>query len=201
MKIYTDEEITRKLKKKNLIKKIMNFIIYPIFSVLLIFCISIVLQIIKNPEETPDLFGYKFFNVVSGSMNPQLEIGDIVFSKEIEEKHIKKGDIITFKQKNAIITHRVEDIIIENEKIYYQTKGDNNNSKDESLVQYKDIEGIYVFKIPKIGIFINKIQNTTIMFIVIIVLYIIYKIMKEKDDRKNARHEKRKELEKNKNKK
>lgn len=198
MKIYTDEEITRKLKKKNLIKKIMNFIIYPIFSVLLIFCISIVLQIIKNPEETPDLFGYKFFNVVSGSMNPQLEIGDIVFSKEIEEKHIKKGDIITFKQKNAIITHRVEDIIIENEKIYYQTKGDNNNSKDESLVQYKDIEGIYVFKIPKIGIFINKIQNTTIMFIVIIVLYIIYKIMKEKDDRKNARHEKRKELEKNK---
>ena len=196
MKIYTNEEITRKLKKKNIIKRIISFIIYPIFLILLTLCISILVQVIKNPEKTPDIFGYKFFNVISGSMNPELEIGDVVFSKEIGEKYIKKGDIITFKQKNAIITHRVEDIIIENEKIYYQTKGDNNNSKDESLVQYKDIEGIYIFKIPKIGIFIDKIQNTTMMFIVIIVLYIIYKIMKDKDDRKIARHEKRKELEK-----
>ena len=196
MKIYTNEEITRKLKKKNIIKRIISFIIYPIFLILLTLCISILVQVIKNPEKTPDIFGYKFFNVISGSMNPELEIGDVVFSKEIGEKYIKKGDIITFKQKNAIITHRVEDIIIENEKIYYQTKGDNNNSKDESLVQYKDIEGIYIFKIHKIGIFIDKIQNTTMMFIVIIVLYIIYKIMKDKDDRKIARHEKRKELEK-----
>lgn len=193
MKIYTNEEITKKLNRKNKRKKVIDFIIYPIISILLICCVIIVLQVLKNPGQTPNLFGYKFFNVISGSMKPNLEIGDIVITKEIED--IKKGDIITFRQQNSIITHRVVDIINENEKLYYQTKGDNNNSNDEILVEYKDIEGIYACRIPKIGIVINNIQNTTSMIIIILVLYLIYKILQIKDDRKIARHEKRKELE------
>lgn len=194
MKIYTNEEIKQKINRKNKIKKVIDFIIYPIVLMLLICCIIVVLQAIKNPGQTPNLFGYKFFNVISGSMKPNLEIGDIVIIKEIE--NINKGDIITFKQQDSIITHRVVDIINEDGKIYYQTKGDNNNSNDENLVEYKDIEGIYVYRIPKIGIVINNIQNTTTMIIIILVLYLIYKILQIKDDRKVARHEKRKELEK-----
>ena len=194
MKIYTNEEIKQKINRKNKIKKVIDFIIYPIVSILLVCCIIVVLQAIKNPGQTPNLFGYKFFNVISGSMKPNLEIGDIVIIKEIE--NINKGDIITFKQQDSIITHRVVDIIKEDGKIYYQTKGDNNNSNDENLVEYKDIEGIYVYRIPKIGIVINNIQNTTTMIIIILVLYLIYKILQIKDDRKVARHEKRKKLEK-----
>lgn len=194
MKIYTNEEIKQKINRKNKIKKVIDFIIYPIVLILLICCIIVVLQAIKNPGQTPNLFGYKFFNVISGSMKPNLEIGDIVIIKEIE--NINKGDIITFKQQDSIITHRVVDIIKEDGKIYYQTKGDNNNSNDENLVEYKDIEGIYVYRIPKIGIVINNIQNTTTMIIIILVLYLIYKILQIKDDREVARHEKRKKLEK-----
>ena len=193
MKIYTNEEIKKKLNRKNKRKKVINFIIYPIVSILLVCCIIVVLQSIKNPGQTPNLFGYKFFNVISGSMKPNLEIGDVVITKVTED--INKGDIITFKQQGSFITHRVVDIINENEKIYYQTKGDNNNSNDEILVEYKDIEGIYAYRIPKIGIVINNMQNTTTMIIIILVLYFIYKILQIKDDRKIARHEKRKELE------
>ena len=194
MKIYTNEEIKNKLNRKNKIKKVIDFIIYPIVSILLICCIIVVLQAVKNPGQTPNLFGYKFFNVISGSMKPNLEIGDVVIIKEIE--NINKGDIITFKQQDFIITHRVVDIINEDGKIYYQTKGDNNNSNDENLVEFKDIEGIYVYRIPKIGIVISNIQNTTTMIIIILGLYLIYKILQIKDDRKISRHEKRKELEK-----
>lgn len=194
MKIYTNEEIKNKLNRKNKIKKVIDIIIYPIVSILLICCIIVVLQAVKNPGQTPNLFGYKFFNVISGSMKPNLEIGDVVIIKEIE--NINKGDIITFKQQDSIITHRVVDIINEDGKIYYQTKGDNNNSNDENLVEFKDIEGIYVYRIPKIGIVISNIQNTTTMIIIILGLYLIYKILQIKDDRKISRHEKRKELEK-----
>ena len=194
MKIYTNEEIKNKLNRKNKIKKVIDFIIYPIVSILLICCIIVVLQAIKNPGQAPNLFGYKFFNVISGSMKPNLEIGDVVIIKEIE--NINKGNIITFKQQDSIITHRVVDIINEDGKIYYQTKGDNNNSNDENLVEFKDIEGIYVYRIPKIGIVISNIQNTTTMIIIILGLYLIYKILQIKDDRKISRHEKRKELEK-----
>ena len=193
MKIYTNEEIKKKLNRKNKRKKVIDFIIYPIVSFILVCCIIVVLQAVKNPGQTPNLFGYKFFNVISGSMKPNLDIGDVVITKEIEV--INKGDIITFKQQDSIVTHRVVDIINENEKIYYQTKGDNNNSNDEILVENKDIEGVCVWIIPKIGMVINNIQNTTSMILIILVLYLIYKILQIKDDRKIARHEKRKELE------
>lgn len=196
MKIYTDEDITKKLNRKSKIKKIINLIIYPIITILLICSIFIVLQVIKNPGETANLFGYKVFNIISGSMEPNLNIGDIVIIKEIKTENIEKGDIITFRQEGSAITHRVVDIVKENENTYYQTKGDNNNANDDVLVSNKDIEGIYVFRIPKLGIIISNIRNTTSIIIIVLVLYLIYKIMQIKDDRKIARHEKRKELEK-----
>lgn len=196
MKIYTDEDITKKLNRKSKIKKIINLIIYPIITILLICSIFIVLQVIKNPGETANLFGYKVFNIISGSMEPNLNIGDIVIIKEIKTENIEKGDIITFRQEESAITHRVVDIVKENENTYYQTKGDNNNANDDVLVSNKDIEGIYVFRIPKLGIIISNIRNTTSIIIIVLVLYLIYKIMQIKDDRKIARHEKRKELEK-----
>ena len=196
MKIYTDEEITEKLNKKSKIKKTINLIIYPIITILLICSISIVLQVIKNPGETANIFGYKVFNIISGSMEPNLKIGDLVIIKDDETENIKKGDIITYRLEGSAITHRVVNIIKENGKIYYQTKGDNNNANDEVLVESKDIEGVYVFRIPKLGILISNIRNTTSIIIIVLILYFIYKILQIKDDRKIARHEKRKELEK-----
>ena len=195
MKIYTDEEITKKLNKKNKIKKVIDFIIYPIVAILFICSMIIVFQVAKNSSETPNLFGYKVFNVISGSMEPNLKIGDIVIAKKVEKENIKKENIITFRQENGVVTHRVVDIIRENEHVYYQTKGDNNNANDEQLVAYKDVEGIYVFKISKVGLLINNIKNTTSMIIIVLIMYFIYKIMQIKDDRKVARHEKRKQLE------
>ena len=196
MKIYTDEEITQKLNRKNKIKKVMRFITYPIIAIIFMCCILLILQVIQNPKKIPNLFGYKVFNVISGSMEPTLEIGDIVIAKETEIENIKQEDIITFRQENSIVTHRVIDIIKENGKTFYQTKGDNNNANDEKLVEYQNVEGIYVLKISKIGILISKLQNTTSIIIIVLVLYLVYKILQIKDDRKIARHEKRKELEK-----
>lgn len=196
MKIYTDEEITKKLNKKNRIKKVIDFIIYPIIAIFLMCSLLIVFQVAKNPNEMPSLFGYKMFNVVSGSMEPNLKIGDIVIVKKVEKENIKEENIITFRQGNGIVTHRVVDIIKENEDVYYRTKGDNNNANDEQLVNYKDIEGIYVFKISKVGLLINNIKNTTSIIIIVLILYFIYKLMQMKDDRKVTRHEKRKQLEK-----
>lgn len=196
MKIYTDEEITKKLNRRNKIRRVIDFIIYPIVVILFICCGIIVLQVIKNPKEMPNLFGCKAFNVISGSMEPKLEVGDIVIAKRIEIEDIKDGDIITFRQENTIITHRIVEIIQEDGNVFYETKGDNNNTKDEELVKYEDIEGKFVFKIPKIGLIIRNIKNTTSIIIIVLILYLIYKILQMKDDRKIARHEKRKELEK-----
>lgn len=202
MKIYTTEEITKKLNRKKIIKNIFKAIIYPIIILVLICNIILLVQKIITPDKIATIFGYKAFVISSGSMEPTLNIGDIVIIKETKQEQISKGNIITFRKDGYNITHRINDIIEKDGEKYYQTKGDKNTTNDADLVKYEEIEGVYVFKIDKIGSIITYAQNTTTIIIIICVIYLIYRISAEKDDRKIARHEKRKEYEKkNQNKK
>lgn len=196
MKIYTTEEITKKLNRKKIIKNIFKAIIYPIIILVLICNIILLVQKIITPDKIASIFGYKAFVISSGSMEPTLNIGDIVIIKETKQEQISKGNIITFRKDGYNITHRINDIIEKDGEKYYQTKGDKNTTNDADLVKYEEIEGVYVFKIDKIGSIITYAQNTTTIIIIICVIYLIYRISAEKDDRKIARHEKRKEYEK-----
>lgn len=201
MKIYTTEEITKKMNKKLIIKKAFKAIVYPVIILILICDIILLIQKIISPNQIASLFGYKAFVISSGSMEPTLNTGDIVITKQIKQDQIQKQDIITFVKDEYTITHRIVDIVEENGKTYYQTKGDNNNTSDADLVKYEEIEGVYVFKINSIGNIVVYAQNTTAVLIIIIcVIYIMYRISSRKDDRKLARHEKRKEYEEKNNK-
>lgn len=195
MKIYSQEEITKKLNRKKVRNTIIKILFYPIIIFILICNLALVFQKIREPGKNADLFGYKAFIIVSGSMEPNLKIGDIVIIKETELSSIQKKDIITFTENGELITHRISDIINKDGKIYFQTKGDNNTSVDSDLVIYENIEGKYVFKIEKIGLIVLKFQSITVVMFVVFIIYIIYKIIAEKDDRKEARHEKRKQIE------
>ena len=77
----------------------------------------------KKPEDTAQVFEYKCFSVSSGGMESTLQIGDLVITKEKEQKDIKVGDIISFKENKNTITHRVTKIIIEKMKFYIRQKG------------------------------------------------------------------------------
>lgn len=196
MKIYSQDDITKKLKKKKNINKIIKIIFYPIIILVLVCNIIFMIQKIRNPEEFADIFGYKAFIIVSGSMEPNLKIGDVVIIKETKQEDIQKGDIITFKENSEAITHRVDEIINMDGQEYYRTKGDNNTSQDADLVEYKNIEGKFTFKIEGIGKIITNIQEPIIVIAIIIIMYVVYRIISKKTDRKEARHEKRKQMEK-----
>ena len=198
MKIYTNEQITKKLNRRNKIKKIIKSIIYPIIILIFICNIVLIMQKLTRQEEVPNFLGYKVFAIVSGSMEPTLQIGDLVIIKVTDQEKIKEKDIITFMEDGYNVTHRIVNIVQKDDKYYYQTKGDNNTANDKNLVSYEDIEGVYVFKIPKIGNIVKYTQNTTFFIIVICIIYIIYKIISRKEDIESARHEKRKEFEKRK---
>lgn len=78
-------------------------------------------------KDYPNLFGYTFFEIVSGSMSPTIEKGDMIFVKLDTDYEV--GDIVSFKDNNSIITHR----IIEKNDNYYVTKGDANNTADNPI--------------------------------------------------------------------
>lgn len=98
-------------------------------------------------------FGFQPTVIYSGSMNPEIEIGDIVIIKETKTDEIKKGDIIEYIDSDlkVPIIHRVIEKNTEGQNPVFITKGDANNAADENPVLEQQIVGKKIFKIPKIG--------------------------------------------------
>ncbi len=110
----------------------------------------------KNPTANIPKFG--LYTIISPSMEPNVKVYDVVVDLNVfNENSIKKGDIITFVSnsnvsKGLTVTHRVVDVItnVDGSKSYI-TKGDNNLKADQATVNYNDILGKVLFKIPQLG--------------------------------------------------
>ena len=165
-----------KIKKKN---NFLQILIYVIIAMLLVYSFTLIIKKIINPNEIPSFFGYKNFVISSGSMEPTLKIGDVIFVKENDQFNV--NDIVSFSNnKKAVVTHRIIEVIEKDNSIYYKTKGDANNSSDEELLEKENIEGKYVFKIPKAGNVIMFLQTKAGLAVVLLILAIIYLIINKK---------------------
>ncbi len=173
----------------NKIKKILKAIFWIILVFIATYSTIIIFQKIIWKNKTPSFFGYKNFIVLTGSMEPTLNIGDIVFVKETTD--IKEQDIVSFKINNAVITHRIVEIKKENEKNIYITKGDANSGNDIEALSIRDIEGKYRFKIPFLGnviLFFQKPIGIISLFLIFAVFIVITSVKSNKD----PKHMKRK---------
>ena len=110
----------------------------------------------KNPTTNIPRFG--LYTIISPSMEPNVRVYDVVVDLNVfNENDIKKGDIITFisnsnVSKGLTVTHRVVDIITNSDGTKsYITKGDNNNKTDQSAVNFNEVIGKVLFKIPQLG--------------------------------------------------
>ena len=180
------------------IKFAINLLIYMLYIIIIpiiLYDIFLIIYTIINPNSTPDIFGYKTFSIVSGSMEPTININDIVIVKNADRKEIQKDDIITFKTQNEIITHRIKNIRNEDGVLIYVTKGDNNEVTDIEEVQFNQIEGKYVTKIPKIGKVFSILKNKFVFSLILFLLIICYIIQKKSLQRKIERKEKREKYE------
>jgi len=92
--------------------------------------------------------------VVSDSMKPTFERGDLIFVKGVDSPdEIKQGDIIVFQLKGDPETkvHRVVDIENNNGQVRFRTKGDHNPNIDPWKVSFEEVKGKVIFWIPKLG--------------------------------------------------
>jgi signal peptidase len=97
--------------------------------------------------------------VVSGpSMNPALEVGDVVVVREARPEDIDVGDIIRFRQGGLPVIHRVVAIEDGGSQIVFITRGDNNNADDDPVLA-SNLEGEVVLVIPKAGWFSIYLQK------------------------------------------
>ncbi len=151
------------------VKKIIITLIITLLSILLIFNIYnfINLKILKNDLTT--IFGYATLQVVSGSMEPTINVGDIIVINT-NVKEYKKGDIVTFKDVNgSYVTHRIMEI---NDEVMI-TKGDyEGNSPDEEM-PINSLVGKYVFKINAFGNIMKTLRKPFISIMILIIGIIV----------------------------
>lgn len=176
------------LKKitENPVLKLINNIVYVIlFLIVASVLFVVILQRASNNDIA--LGGIRIFNIVSESMVPKYNIGDVLVVKSIEPQNIKVGDDIayigqesTFNQK--IVTHQVIKIDYENGEYIFHTKGIANILEDP-LVHQNQVFGKVVYKIWILS-FISKIlSNVYVVFFGIfvpIVVLIFWTILKLK---------------------
>ena len=196
--LYTNQEISKRKNIEIKLKNSLNIIIYIILIVIMTYNVSLIIQSVLNPNKTPSFLGIKTYVIISGSMEPNINIGDIVITKE-KEKDLQIGDIISYRKGHSVITHRISQINKnENGDITYKTKGDNNNTEDSEDILSGDIEGKVVKIIPKLGKISLALQNKVIIIVVLIIFYMYISKNYKKNKRLNSRHLKRMEYEKNK---
>ena len=186
---YDVEKISHKIKNKKRNKKIIKFVILIVLIVL--FIVNLMLSI----EENTHIFGIYMFNIVSESMEPTFYKDDLAVVKSCDIEELKTGDIITFKQEDRIISHRIVDITKEKEEKNFITKGDNNEVEDIEPVDIQNIYGKVVLIIPKIGKIVNYIQNVRGFINVCILIVIICILINFRDNMINNRKIKRKKYE------
>ena len=100
----------------------------------------------------PKLAGYDGYVVVSGSMEPSIPVGSIVYSKKVDPATLRTGDVIVFfgtVQGTTPITHRV--VLNDPTTGAIITKGDANANQDINPVTYDNVVGKVAAHIPRVG--------------------------------------------------
>ena len=116
--------------KEKVIKIVDNIVFY---GLLLVFVSTSAFMLkLKESGTQPSIFGNKFFIVLTGSMSPTIQVGDLIVVKDINPEAIQANDVITFGSKSSdnITTHRVKEVLNDSGNISYITQGDANNVED-----------------------------------------------------------------------
>ncbi len=121
-----------------------------------------------------------FMVVVSRSMEPTIHVNDLIVVTRASPEDIKVGDIIVFKSPlnpDIYIVHRVIQVIKSDDKIYFKTKGDNNNYPDRWVVDQDDLVGKVLYIIPAVGGVIRVFNENILLkaaFIGLLIILLIY---------------------------
>lgn len=193
--------------KKKWYTSISNWLIMAACIILvpvLLINLYIIFQSKTNQDKVPSVFGIKPFIVLSGSMEEEIYKGDLIITKIVEPKSLKVRDVIAFRDgEGTVTTHRIIDLVQENGKTYFITKGDNNSTQDQNLVGFEDVEGIYIFRIPGMGSIMNKLSEPTTIIILLLCITLVFGIgfaisskrQRELDRKEFLEYKKQKEVE------
>ncbi len=183
-----NKQTPNKEEKFNKVLTIIGAVLCVILIPILIVNCTLIVKSLVNKEDVPDFGGFLPLIVLTESMEPDIKSGDLIFCKTIEAEEVNEGDVISFfdpaSSGSAVVTHRVERIEEENGKLFFITKGINNNTEDKLPVPADNLVGKYLdFRIPGAGnvaLFMQSTAGLIVCVILPLVAFVAYDVIRRK---------------------
>ena len=155
--------------------RVFSAVITAVLALLLAANVYVIAARAVTGEPQPTVFGFSAAVVVTGSMSPAIEPGDLVVCCRSEDYAV--GDVITFRSGASLVTHR----IVGDTPDGFTTKGDANNVADADPVPRGAVVGKVVFTVPKLGIFIEKLRTPLGMTVLVLIGFALIELPKFKE--------------------
>lgn len=178
--------------------KLISKFIKNIFFTIVILLITFISSMYLYPEKTAQILGFRFYTVLTDSMEPTIPTYSLVLSKLVSEHdEIIPNSIITFKAdrfgENILITHYFRGEQEKDGITYYRTQAEGRDANDVSTydsyeTMRSDIVGTYLFHVPYIGKIILFLQSKFgfLMYALLFIIYLLNKLLKARWDEKEA---------------
>ena len=187
---------TKKTDSKQKLLTIIGTILCVILLPVLIINVTLIAKSYINADEVPSVGGMFPMIVLTDSMYPVIESGDLILCHTAEADEIKVDDVISFYDPmgsgTSVVTHRVMEVIVDDGEIQFRTKGDNNNAEDPALVPAENLIGTYQSRIPKVGHVALFMQTTTgliVCCVLPILLLVGYDVLRRKKFEKTQKQD------------
>ena len=164
--------------RKKMLKKIIKIVFKILYQILIIMCVLLIAIIVfqKITDSNRSIGGYRIFRVITGSMEPEYDIGQVVISKQIDPNEINVGDDIVYlgtygEYNGKIIMHEVVAIDKdENGNMNFHAKGLHSSSVEDPQIKPNQIFGIVKFKSGLLTILYKLATSIYSAFIIVTIL-------------------------------
>jgi signal peptidase len=176
------EKVSQQKTKKKVtiahrIWTVVGVILCIILVPMLILNLTLIVKSYTNSSEVPSVGGYLPMIVLTDSMYPNIQSGDLIICHTVDPEEVEIGDTIAFFDPagngSSVVTHQVIDVVTEEGELKFQTKGINNNAADASLVPADNLVGEYQFRIAGAGNIAMFFQTTTGLIVCVVVPLIL----------------------------
>ena len=182
---------TQEKEKSSLGHKILTgigIILCVILIPILVINCTLIIKSYTNKDQVPSISGIFPMIILTDSMYPEFESGDLIICNTAEPEEIKVGDVICFYDPagngTATVTHRVQEVVTDDEgNLAWITKGDANNTEDLPTVPAKNLIGVYKTRLKGLGnvaMFMQTTQGLIICVICPIILLVAYDVIRRR---------------------
>ncbi|MDO4331668.1 MAG: signal peptidase I [Eubacteriales bacterium] len=170
----------RKAEKSDVLNRVwtgVGIVLCVILLPVLIINVTLIVKSYVNQDEVPSVGGYLPMIVLTDSMYPEIQSGDLIICRRIAAGEVRAGDVISFFDPagngTSVVTHRVVECVEQDGGLAFRTKGDANNTEDAEAVPAANLVGVYQRRIAGAGNVAMFMQTTPGLIVCVIVPFLL----------------------------